>query len=91
MEKSRNRIGTNFTIYSFTLPLLKMFRLSRAALTRPARLVAARGYASKDVVFGNDARQGMLRGVDILAKAVSATLGPKGRTVIIGKSDRGCN
>lgn len=62
---------------------------SRAALPRPARLVQSvsavskRGYA-KDVVFGNDARQGMLRGVDILAKAVSATLGPKGRTVIIG-------
>jgi len=65
---------------------------SRAALPRPARLlqstsvVAKRGYASKDVIFGNDARQGMLRGVDILAKAVSATLGPKGRTVIIGQS-----
>ena len=65
---------------------------SRAALPRPARLLQSasttltkRGYASKDVVFGNDARQGMLRGVDILAKAVSATLGPKGRTVIIGK------
>lgn len=64
---------------------------SRAALPRPARLaqsvsaVSKRGYA-KDVVFGNDARQGMLRGVDILAKAVSATLGPKGRTVIIGQS-----
>ncbi len=63
---------------------------SRAALPRPARLLqsssaARRGYASKDVVFGNDARQGMLKGVDILAKAVSATLGPKGRTVIIGE------
>jgi chaperonin GroEL len=62
---------------------------SRAALPRPARLVqsaglARRGFASKEVVFGNDARQGMLKGVDILAKAVSATLGPKGRTVIIG-------
>jgi hypothetical protein len=62
---------------------------SRAALPRPARLVqsvsaAQRRYASKDVIFGNEARQGMLRGVDILAKAVSATLGPKGRTVIIG-------
>lgn len=59
---------------------------ARSALPRPARLgqVAKRGYASKDVVFGNDARQGMLKGVDILAKAVSATLGPKGRTVIIG-------
>ncbi|WVQ98814.1 heat shock protein 60, mitochondrial [Kwoniella sp. CBS 9459] len=71
------------------------FLRSRSALPRPARLVqnatasagiAKRGYASKDVVFGNDARQGMLRGVDVLAKAVSATLGPKGRTVIIGQS-----
>ncbi|OCF36576.1 hsp60-like protein [Kwoniella heveanensis CBS 569] len=72
------------------------FLRSRSALPRPARLVqnasaasagiAKRGYASKDVVFGNDARQGMLKGVDILAKAVSATLGPKGRTVIIGQS-----
>jgi chaperonin GroEL len=68
------------------------FLRSRAALPRPARLlqsastsVARRGFASKDVVFGNDARQGMLKGVDILAKAVSATLGPKGRTVIIGE------
>jgi chaperonin GroEL len=61
------------------------FLRSRSALPRPARLVqSVRGYASKDVIFGNDARQGMLRGVDILAKAVSATLGPKGRTVIIG-------
>ncbi|WVW82990.1 heat shock protein 60 [Kwoniella bestiolae CBS 10118] len=66
---------------------------SRSALPRPARLlqsatssITKRGYASKDVVFGNDARQGMLKGVDILAKAVSATLGPKGRTVIIGQS-----
>ena len=66
---------------------------SRAALPRPARLlpsasIARRGYASKDVVFGNEARQGMLKGVDILAKAVSATLGPKGRTVIIGERSR---
>ncbi|ODN83252.1 hsp60-like protein, variant [Cryptococcus amylolentus CBS 6039] len=66
---------------------------SRAALPRPARLaqnlaprISKRSFASKDVVFGNDARQGMLRGVDTLAKAVSATLGPKGRTVIIGQS-----
>jgi chaperonin GroEL len=66
-----------------------MFRATRAALPRPARLLQARTYASKDVVFGNDARQGMLKGVDILAKAVSATLGPKGRTVIIGRSIAG--
>ncbi|EJT47578.1 heat shock protein [Trichosporon asahii var. asahii CBS 8904] len=68
-----------------------MLARSRAALPRPARLLnsqpAARRYlGSKDVIFGNDARQGMLKGVDTLAKAVQATLGPKGRTVIIGQS-----
>lgn len=65
-----------------------MFARSRAALPRPARLVqsvARRNLGTKDVVFGNDARQGMLKGVDTLAKAVTATLGPKGRTVIIGE------
>lgn len=66
-----------------------MLARSRAALPRPARLLnsqpaARRFLGSKDVIFGNDARQGMLKGVDTLAKAVQATLGPKGRTVIIG-------
>jgi chaperonin GroEL len=42
--------------------------------------------AAKDVRFGNDARQHMLRGVDILAQAVKVTLGPKGRNVILDKS-----
>jgi chaperonin GroEL len=42
--------------------------------------------AAKDVRFGDDARQRMLRGVDILAKAVNITLGPKGRNVILDKS-----
>ena len=36
--------------------------------------------ASKDVKFGVDARDRMLRGVDILANAVRVTLGPKGAT-----------
>ena len=36
--------------------------------------------AAKDLRFGGDARQRMLRGVDILADAVKVTLGPKGRT-----------
>ncbi|MEZ5900996.1 MAG: chaperonin GroEL [Hyphomicrobiaceae bacterium] len=40
----------------------------------------------KDVKFGRDARDRMLRGVEILAYAVSATLGPKGRNVVIAKS-----
>jgi chaperonin GroEL len=42
--------------------------------------------AAKDVRFGDDARQRMLRGVDILAQAVNVTLGPKGRNVILDKS-----
>src|ERR687892_61337 len=42
--------------------------------------------ASKEVRFGADARQRMLRGVDILADAVKVTLGPKGRNVVIDKS-----
>jgi len=42
--------------------------------------------AAKDVKFGADARERMLRGVDILADAVKVTLGPKGRNVVIDKS-----
>ncbi len=42
--------------------------------------------SSKDVKFGQDAREKMLRGVDILANAVKVTLGPKGRNVVIEKS-----
>jgi len=42
--------------------------------------------AAKDVRFAGDARQRMLRGVDILADAVKVTLGPKGRNVVIDKS-----
>jgi chaperonin GroEL len=42
--------------------------------------------AAKDVRFGGDARQRMLRGVDLLADAVKVTLGPKGRNVVLDKS-----
>ena len=42
--------------------------------------------AAKDVRFSTDARDKMLRGVDILANAVKVTLGPKGRTVVLDKS-----
>ncbi|SFV10787.1 chaperonin GroEL [Methylobacterium sp. 174MFSha1.1] len=42
--------------------------------------------AAKDVRFASDAREKMLRGVDILADAVKVTLGPKGRNVVIEKS-----
>jgi chaperonin GroEL len=42
--------------------------------------------AAKDVRFSTDARERMLRGVDILANAVKVTLGPKGRNVVLEKS-----
>lgn len=41
---------------------------------------------AKKVVFGNEARDGMLKGVNTLANAVKATLGPKGRNVVLDKS-----
>jgi len=42
--------------------------------------------AAKDVRFSQDARDRMLRGVDILSEAVKVTLGPKGRNVVLDKS-----
>src|SRR5688500_11228672 len=42
--------------------------------------------AAKEVKFTSDARDRMLRGVDIMANAVRVTLGPKGRNVVIDRS-----
>src|SRR6202158_4341564 len=42
--------------------------------------------SAKEVKFGVDARDRMLRGVDILANAVKVTLGPRGRNVLLDKS-----
>ena len=42
--------------------------------------------AAKEVKFGVEARDKMLRGVDILNNAVKVTLGPKGRNVVLDKS-----
>jgi chaperonin GroEL len=42
--------------------------------------------AAKDVRFSGEARERMLRGIDLLANAVRVTLGPKGRNVVIDKS-----
>ncbi len=53
-----------------------MFRLKSTSV---------RCYSShKEIVFGNQGRQALAKGVDILANAVAATLGPKGRNVLIG-------
>ena len=42
--------------------------------------------AAKEVRFSTDARDKMLRGIDVLANAVRITLGPKGRNVVLDKS-----
>src|SRR5881275_2530434 len=42
--------------------------------------------AAKDIRHSSDARERMLRGIDILAEAVRVTLGPKGRNVVLDKS-----
>ena len=67
--------------------MFSVARLSRSS----ARLlslakVQARCYSAKDLKFGAEARVAMLQGVDKLADAVAATMGPKGRNVIIEKS-----
>lgn len=46
---------------------------------------SASSYSFKNIKFGNEARSKMIEGVNILADAVSVTLGPKGRNVIIEK------
>jgi chaperonin GroEL len=40
----------------------------------------------KEIKFSSDARERMMRGVDILANAVKVTLGPKGRNIVLDKS-----
>ena len=42
--------------------------------------------SAKEIKFGTDAREKMLKGVDLLANTVKVTLGPKGRNVVLGKS-----
>ena len=56
--------------------------------TQPVKsIVPRRGYAGhKELKFGVEGRAALLKGVDILAKAVAVTLGPKGRNVIIEQS-----
>src|ERR1700736_3515040 len=74
-------------------------RSDRAAGTEPAssRCHYADGFppnghvgeasmSAKDVKFSVEARDKMLRGIDILANAVRVTLGPKGRNVVLDKS-----
>jgi hypothetical protein len=54
-------------------------------LNRPANIRRHNIMSAKEVKFAHDAREKMLKGVDILADAVKVTLGPKGRNVVIEK------
>ena len=42
--------------------------------------------SAKEIRFGADARHRMVKGADVLANAVKATLGPRGRNVVVAKS-----
>src|SRR5271166_6051762 len=64
-------------------------REEKGGVKPPVPLASNQGLAimsAKDVRFSSDARDRMLRGVDILNNAVKATLGPKGRNVVLDKS-----
>jgi hypothetical protein len=55
-------------------------------LMQRMKIKSFRSYSShKEILFGGAGRTALARGVDILANAVAATLGPKGRNVLIGK------
>src|SRR5271155_2325302 len=59
---------------------------STRALPPPTSVEKESIMAAKDIRLGTDARERMLRGIDILANAVRVTLGPKGRNVVLDKS-----
>ena len=61
--------------------------IARSAPQSVKSIVPRRGYAGhKELKFGVEGRAALLKGVDILAKAVAVTLGPKGRNVLIEQS-----
>jgi chaperonin GroEL len=53
-------------------------KVARRVVGGPSAARVARRYAHKDVKFSNEGRASILAGVDVLANAVSVTLGPKG-------------
>jgi chaperonin GroEL len=65
----------------------------RRTAPKTAKAVLARG-AHKEIKFSNEGRAAMLAGVDILANAVSVTLGPKGKLILTEANTRknvGCS
>ena len=80
------------TQFSHSILIRTMYRaLSTRTVARSnshaVNTIARRGYAGhKELKFGVEGRAALLKGVDILAKAVAVTLGPKGRNVLIEQS-----
>ena len=63
-----------------------MFSVSRLALKKNLKTLTSftpAFFAAKEIRFGIDCRERMLKGCDLLADAVQTTLGPKGRNVVI--------
>jgi chaperonin GroEL len=75
------RVGTESKQVASTRRVESTGAANRGGISRIATQVAA-----KDIRFHTDARDGMMKGVDILADAVKVTLGPKGRNVVLDKS-----
>jgi hypothetical protein len=65
---------------------LAAMEAAKKAAKQKWRDEAATSMTAKDVKFSTEARNKMLRGIDLLAQAVEVTLGPKGRNVVIEKS-----
>src|SRR5204862_5819114 len=82
--------GTEVKLDSEDLIIMKesdiMGIIEPGAAARKAAQGSRRTMAAKEVKQHSDARERMLRGVDILANAVTTTLGPKGRNVVIEES-----
>ncbi|KAF6747324.1 hypothetical protein DFP72DRAFT_1075571 [Ephemerocybe angulata] len=68
-----------------TQPSRSIRRAAERAARKQPQPALTRG-AHKDIKFAHDGRASILKGVDVLANAVSVTLGPKGRNVIIEQS-----
>jgi hypothetical protein len=85
---------TKSTSTPFFLPPAKSRRiLTFRTMYRAAKLlktsslgstIGRRGFGHKELLFGQDGRAKLAKGVETLAKAVATTLGPKGRNVLIG-------
>ena len=61
----------------------KFYSIERTVRASLMRHLARQYSGAKEVRFGDEGRASMARGVNVLARAVAATLGPKGRNVII--------